>query len=427
MNFLNDKYIDFKILNVTKLRDKYGFRIILYYFDNSIKTIQKGGFISRSEASKARDIVVYELYSNTFVVENKITVKEFFTKWLELDIKKRVTYNTYISYRNVVNNYIIKVLGKKKLSELKRINVMKLIIDISKNYYSISEIIKTVFSTALNVAFQNGLIERNFMQEINLPRKVIINDELSKINNTKTLTMDQTVSLLKEARKTPIFICVLFACLMGLRKSEIKGLKYSDINFANKTVKVQRQLGRNINNKQVKLGEVTKQELKLKTKSSYREIVIPDIVLKEILKEQIKYEKNRSRRINDKTNPFLDLNYIYCSTYGKPRSPSFEQKYFKDILKNAKLPNIRFHDLRATYATMLVSNNFNPKAIAEILGHSREIITIDRYTNKKTVIENFNETLNPIINKLIKNDESKNKDNYNKEYLALIDKINNVV
>ena len=74
-----------------------------------------------------------------------------------------------------------------------------------------------------------------------------------------------------------------------------------------------------------------------------------------IVEERKKYERNRSRRINDKNNPFLDLNYICCSTYGHPRSKSFHYKYFKKLLKENNLPNIRFHDLRHTYATRLRS------------------------------------------------------------------------
>ena len=72
----------------------------------------------------------------------------------------------------------------------------------------------------------------------------------------------------------------------------------------------------------------TKQEVGLKTKSSYRETPIPDYVFKAILKERQVYEKNRNRR----TEEFQDLDYICCSTYGRARSKGFYRRYYKQLL-----------------------------------------------------------------------------------------------
>lgn len=99
---------------------------------------------------------------------------------------------------------------------------------------------------------------------------------------------------------------------------------------------------------------LTKQEIKLKSVSSERILDIPDIVFEAIINEKKKYEKNKNRRINDKTNSFYDYNYICCSTYGKPRSKDFHRKYYIKLLKENNLPNIGFHDLRHTYATLLL-------------------------------------------------------------------------
>lgn len=89
---------------------------------------------------------------------------------------------------------------------------------------------------------------------------------------------------------------------------------------------------------------LTKQEIKLKSVSSERILDIPDIVFEAIINEKKKYEKNKNRRINDKTNSFYDYNYICCSTYGKPRSKDFHRKYYIKLLKENNLPNIGFHD-----------------------------------------------------------------------------------
>ena len=111
---------------------------------------------------------------------------------------------------------------------------------------------------------------------------------------------------------------VLLNVLMGLRRSEINGVKYSDVDYINHTLKVERQLGRvhNAVKEDFASKTFTKQEVGLKTKSSYREIPIPDYVFEAILKERQVYEKNRNRR----KRGFQDLGYICCSTLGRARA-----------------------------------------------------------------------------------------------------------
>ena len=168
---------------------------------------------------------------------------------------------------------------------------------------------------------------------------------------------------------------------MGLRRSEINGLKYSDVDYINRTLKVERQLGRvhNADKEDFAPKTLTKQEIGLKTESSYRELPIPDLVFEAILEERQKYERHRRKRINDKTTPFFDGDYICCSTYGRPRSKSFHWKYYKQLLAENGLPDIRWHDLRSTYCTLLLKENFNPKAVSKLMGHAKEIITMDTY------------------------------------------------
>lgn len=72
--------------------------------------------------------------------------------------------------------------------------------------------------------------------------------------------------------------------------------------------------------------------------------------------------------------------------YGNPRSKDFHFKYWKQPLKDYGLPHIRFHDLRATNCILLLKNNFSPKAVSQLLGHSSEIISVDVYGDNKQLI-----------------------------------------
>jgi site-specific recombinase XerD len=120
----------------------------------------------------------------------------------------------------------------------------------------------------------------------------------------------------------------------------------------------------------------------LKTDSSERILDIPDFVFEAILKERKKYEKNRSKRSKN----FQDLDYICCSSYGRPRSMQYHFQPFKKLLKENGLPDIRWHDLRHSYATLLLKNDFNLKAISKTLGHAKEIVTADNYINNQEII-----------------------------------------
>lgn len=205
-----------------------------------------------------------------------------------------------------------------------------------------------------------------------------------RIDTQKTLTMEQIQILLEKSKDTPIHMQVLFGVLMGLRRSEINGVKYSDVDYINRTLKVERQLGRvhNAEKEEFASKMLTKQEVGLKTKSSYREIPIPDYVFEAIVKERQVYEKNRKRR----KRKFQDLDYICCSNYGRPRSKGFHCKYYKRLLAENGLPDIRWHDLRSTYCTLLLKEAFNPKAVSKLMGHAKELITMDVYADNKGII-----------------------------------------
>lgn len=123
---------------------------------------------------------------------------------------------------------------------------------------------------------------------------------------------------------------------------------------------------------------LTKQEVRTKTPSSVRTIDIPDIVYEAILKQRKYYQACKSRR----KTAFQDLGYVCCSSYGRPRSKNYHYEHFKQLLKEQDLPDVRWHDLRGTCATLLLMQGISPKAIAKNLGHSTVIVTVDNYIDK---------------------------------------------
>lgn len=415
------KYIDYKVYNVTTIKNKYGFRVILILEDNSKRPVQHSGFIKKEDAEKEKYKVIAQLENGTYIVYTNVTVKEYMEYWYEFIIKERLkSVGSIETYKNSIFNHIIPNIGNLKLMDLKKGHIKKLYQQVYDYSPSVARILQTVINTALKDAVTKNFIPTNVATGIKLPskdKKVKTKEEQKETfyNNYHTLVIDERktykteeiVTLIKASKNTPIYLHILFATLMGMRKSEINGLKYSDIDYIHRKLYLQRQLGKKkgIKKEDVNLKTFTKQEVPLKSKSSYRILDIPDLVFEAILEERKKYEERKNRRKNDKTNPFQDLGFICCSTYGKPRSRGFIFQHFKKIKEDNNLPDLAFHKLRTTYTTILAKNDFSMKAISTLLGHSSTMITFENYTDKNEIIQDCLDYLEPFIERVIVTDE----------------------
>ena len=396
-------YVDYKLYSVIKLKDKYGFRLKLYFNDGTEDMIQIGGFTKKSDATKERDKVAAQLINHTFVVQPKIKYEVYIRYWLNNVMKPKIKYNSFISYRNVIENYAIPFLGNLNIIQINMGHIQRFYNDTAGKYKSIALLAKTIMETSMEYAKEKNLIEVNPAFNVSLPKDVETqNYKTVIINEEKVLNVEQIKTLIEASKETPIHLQVLFAVLMGLRKQEINAIKYTDIDFVNRKLYLRVQLGRKTEDTADDCPKkmLTKQEIKLKSYNSERVLDIPDILFEEILNEKQKYERNRHRRINDKTNPFYDHNYVCCSTYGKPRSKDFHRRYYIKLLKDNNLPNIGFHDLRHTYTTLLLLNNHNIKAVSELLGHASIIVTSNHYFDKNKLIIDCTDVLNNYINRV---------------------------
>ena len=378
LNMELQNYTDWNVQSVFKRidRNKYAYRVVLYFEDGTKRTKMCSGFATKKEAEEARN----------YAVNDNVKVKEFLEYWLEYDIRKRAqSNNTYVTYSNIVKKHIIPILGNKKLTEVNKGDIHRLYKDRAEFSKYVVRLVKTVMNVSFHYALKCRLISFNPAEGINLPKTVEPRPyHTRKIDTTKTLNMEQILRLLEASKDTPIHMQVLFNVLMGLRRQEINAVKYTDVDYINRTLSVERQLGKALNRNPNKVDErpTTKSELPLKTSSSRRELPIPDYVFEAILEERKKYERNRSRR----RSQFLDTNYICCSNYGRPRSKDFHWSHYKELLRNAGLPDIRWHDLRSTYCTLLLKQDFNPKAVSKLMGHAKELITMDVYGDNVNII-----------------------------------------
>lgn len=397
-------YVSYDISNVLTIKGKYGFRVTLFYEDGSRKVRQHAGYGKKAEANKARNQVIGQLHTGNYIVYPNIKIGEFLEFWLEHVMRPEPSFtaNSYHTYRNCIRNHITPQLGNLKLVTLNQGHLHKLYRNLAEKYISIPKLAKTILNTSMQYALKKHLIAANPCKDVHLPKNVSKTSfHTIEVEETETYTLEQVKKLMDASKESKIHMQIMFALLMGLRRSEIHGVKYSDIDFAHRKLKIQRQLGEDLHAdpETIPVNMKSKQEIRTKTYSSTRELDIPDYVFQEILEERKRYERNRSRRQSGKW-VFQDLGYICCSSYGRPRSKGYYYVHYKKLIEKAGLPYIPFHNLRHTYATLLMKNNINQKAVAVAMGHAKSIITVDTYTDMQAIIEDCDVEIQEVIREI---------------------------
>ena len=178
----------------------------------------------------------------------------------------------------------------------------------------------------------------------------------------KTLPAEQLASFLREAKESGVFEMYYIELATGLRRGELLGLKWEDLDLEQGTLRVQRQVSR-IN------GEVV--EAPLKTKNSYRTLSIGSDAV-EILRDQ------RSKIAGE---------YVFPSPNGGPISPDSVLHMLHRVLERAGLPKIRFHDLRHTFSTLALQSGVDIKTVSGMLGHYSAGFTLDTYAHVTTAAQ----------------------------------------
>ena len=113
-----------------------------------------------------------------------------------------------------------------------------------------------------------------------------------------------------------------------------------------------------------------------------------------------------------------DMDYICCSNYGRARSKGFHCRYYKQFLAENGLPDIRWHDLRSTYCTLLLKEAFNPKAVSKLMGHAKELITMDVYADNKGIIADGVPEIEEYMKEVLPN--LREIENFKKELLEIV-------
>ena len=217
--------------------------------------------------------------------------------------------------------------------------------------------------TAFEYAIRQEILEYNPMDRVERPQpKKFVGDFYS---------VDEVKTLLEHAKEDVIYIPIVLAVYCGLRRSEALGLSWSNIDFENDKIFIGQKVLEVVRNG--KMEQVVSDEMK--TESSRRSFkMIPEV--KEILlahKERQELYRKQFRRAYCKK--YLDM--VCVNPLGELIKPSYITSHFPKLLKQYGMRDIRFHDLRHTCASLLVSLDVNMKVIQKYLGHSNMSTTVD--------------------------------------------------
>jgi len=332
---------------------------------------------THKEAREKLNKALVDLTEGTFVEPSQITVKQWITTWLQEYMKPHLRPTTWESYQELAEGHVVPAIGKILLRKLRPEHLQKLYNDLLRNGRKDGKgglsprtvrYIHSIIHHALEQAVKNGLVARNVSTATELPKE--------RKKEMATLTAEQVDALLREARNDRLYPALVLEFHTGLRLGKLLALRWDDIDLKAGLVSVKKSLvSTKTEGPGGKKTKVIFQEPK--TEKSLRTIPIPPDVVSVLKAHKIRQTEERL-----KLGPSYNTEGpVFTSSEGTPMWPTNFRRYWKNLLKRANLPDIRFHDARHTFATLMLELGEHPKTIQEILGHSRISQTLDIYSH----------------------------------------------
>ena len=331
-----------------------------------------GSVIYKTEYAKTQKAMLRKLHQSIerhrdidLTEDSRITLAEWLDRWINDYMSGSLRGSTLVGYRRYAELYINPILGHKPIYLITTMDVQKMYSKIRKEgrVYEHPELghqlkgstvrrIHNMLHHAMKTAVQARLIAKNptegaTVPKNNYPSKTVLNEE-------------QLERFMEAIRMDPIWFDFFYTEITtGMRRGEICALQWDDFDSDRGTLKVRRSFTKDKNNKLI-IGDT-------KTFTGNRTILLPPSTVS-VLRERQK----------SALTEWIFYNPVYPEDAVKPDAA---YRRLKQLLMEAELPDIRFHDLRHTFATHAISNGVDAKTLSGILGHTNASFTLDTYTH----------------------------------------------
>lgn len=328
----------------------------------NLKQKAKGGFKTKDAAKTAMMEMELKISKDQYFETEDMTVKEYLEYWFDAYPSVNVAPSTQKRYKefcNTINNY----LGTCELSKLKPLHIQKFYSSLIKAELSNSTILKIhrMFRMALTHGIGWQMLHNNPTDTVKPPQP--------EDYDIKAWDAETANAFLETIKNESIYIPVLIALQTGMRQGEVCALKWDSVDLEKKNLYIKHTINRDAEN-----------ELNLKapkTKKSKRNIKLMDETVKEL-----RHQKN-IQRLNKIVlgKDYQDEGYVCSWPDGRVIDPHYVCNRFAKLVKTHGFPDLTFHGLRHTHATLLLLAEVHPKVVSERLGHSSITITLDLYSH----------------------------------------------
>ncbi|KNF09327.1 phage integrase family [Gottschalkia purinilytica] len=339
------------------------------------KRIERAGGKTKKEALEALRNALNN-YDNGYVEPKKILLDDYINDWLENFIKENRKITTYQRYKEIYKNSIKPYIGYTSLKDITAIKIEKLLQGEKKKGLSSSSLqgIYGVLNSLFNRAIKLKVLKDNPCKYVDRPKRekftpnTLTIDEFKKIINTLDKSNNYNDYVMR--------IALQVILELGLRRGELAGLEWSNIDHNNNCINITNNLVYTNNNVVMSTP---------KTDESMRTLYVSNNIIQLLKKHKLlQNELKLKYGPNYIENTFNSKKYDFIFTWenGKYIHPNYYTVRFKKILKaNDINKNIRFHDLRHTNATLLLEQGIDFKVIQTRLGHSDINTTLNIYSH----------------------------------------------
>jgi len=318
-------------------------------------------FATMREAEKARAKWLTEIDNGTAVDTTKITTGEYLTHWLTTAAKHAVRETSYLAYETTIRVHLIPGIGSVPLQRLTPAIVQAFYADALATGHSPAVVYKCHLrlSQALKQAVKWQLVIRNVCNAVDAPRVTH--------KQSKTWTVQEARTFLAGAEHDTYHPYWLLALTTGMRRGELLGLRWQDVDFERHRVHVRQTV--TVGAKGVPIFQEPK------TAKARRAIPVPPTVTAAL-------RAHRTRQLARRLTvgaAWRDYDLVFCVADGGPVNPGNVLRNMRAIAKRASVPPLNIHSMRHTHATLLLADGQNAKVVQERLGHANIALTLTVY------------------------------------------------